>query len=275
MSPDQTDARNDELQFDRLSGPTSSAAAGATPAVVCAVCQAAIKTDYYQINGKSVCASCRQAVEASAATPRGARPLVQAGLFGLAGAIAGAIIYYAVIAITNFEIGIVAILIGYMVGYMVRKGAAGKGGRRFQILAVVLTYWAVGLAYAPIFFKGMNEGTGTTKASAVPDSSRVVASDTTARADSAAARAPASATVRDSTAAKPLRGATLAIGLGALLFVTFALPVMAVAGTMPSGLISALIIFIGMRQAWRMTATPTLDVSGPYRVGTRPVPAAS
>src|SRR5262249_20481164 len=156
MSSEQMDAKNDELQFDRLTGgPTSSDPNGAAPAVVCAACGTAIKTEYYHINGNQVCASCRQTVEARVATPRGARPLVKAGLFGLGGAIAGAIIYYAVIAITDFEIGIVAILIGYLVGYMVRKGAAGRGGRRFQILAVVLTYWAVGLAYTPPFFKGM------------------------------------------------------------------------------------------------------------------------
>jgi hypothetical protein len=43
---------------------------------------------------------------------------------------------------------------------------------------------------------------------------------------------------------------------------------------MPMGLISALIIFIGLRQAWRMTGRPELVISGPYKVGTGPAPAA-
>ena len=80
-----------------------------------------------------------------------------AGLFGLVAAIAGAILYYAVIAISNFEIGIVAIAIGFMVGWAVRKGAANRGGRRFQVLALVLTYWAVGLAYTPLTFQQLAE----------------------------------------------------------------------------------------------------------------------
>ena len=45
-------------------------------------------------------------------------------------------------------------------GLRVRKGAGGRGGRRFQILAVVLTYWAVGLAYTPLAFKGIDAGQG-------------------------------------------------------------------------------------------------------------------
>ena len=45
-----------------------------------------------------------------------------------------------------------------MVGWAIRKGTAGRGGRRFQILAAVLTYWAVGLAYTPLAFKGGHIG---------------------------------------------------------------------------------------------------------------------
>jgi hypothetical protein len=53
-----------------------------------------------------------------------------------------------------------------------------------------------------------------------------------------------------------------------------ALPVLVVIGSFPSGLISAFIIFIGMRQAWKMTSAPVLKVYGPYRVGV-PQAAAS
>jgi hypothetical protein len=45
------------------------------------------------------------------------------------------------------------------------------------------------------------------------------------------------------------------------------LPVLMIVGSFPSGLISAFIIFIGMRQAWRMTGAPSLEILGPYRVG--------
>jgi hypothetical protein len=39
---------------------------------------------------------------------------------------------------------------------------------------------------------------------------------------------------------------------------------------MPSGLITALIIFFGIRQSMRMTAAPVLQISGPFRIGASP-----
>jgi hypothetical protein len=186
-------------------------------------------------------------------TPAGAGPFLQAAAFGIGAGIAGAIVYYAVIALTKLEIGIVAILIGYMVGAAVRKGAGG-GGRRFQILAIALTYGAVALAYTPIVVKAA-----------------IDANKKTARVSSAAAgtqeAAPAPAV------AIPSAGAA-ALGLVLLLAMIAALPVLTVIGSMPSGLISAAIIFFGMKQAWKMTAKPALVITGPYRVGApRTVPA--
>ena len=60
-----------------------------------------------------------------------------------------------------------------------------------------------------------------------------------------------------------------AVGVGFLLAFTLALPVLAVAGSMPSGLISALIIGIGMHQAWKMTGVAHVPITGPYRVAPR------
>ena len=267
MSSDDVQTGRDELQFDRVE--TSGEQPGersAGPDVTCVACGKSVGSEYYHINDKPVCESCRQAVLAAAVTPRTAGPLVRAGLFGLVAAIAGAAIYYAVIAITNFEIGLVAILIGYMVGYMVRKGAGGRGGRRFQVLAVVLTYWAVGLAYTPLAFKGMTEGKR-----AAGDSTSITS------ADSLRTSAPPSATDSATVATAVgetghTSGTSVIKALGALVVLVFALPVMSIAGSLPGGLLSALIIFIGLRQAWTMTGAHVLNVSGPYKVGGGPAP---
>jgi hypothetical protein len=249
---------SDELQFDRVET-TQPRAAVSSPTVMCVVCKQPVGAEYYAVNDKPVCATCREQVMSAAATPRSAGPLVRAGLFGLGAAIAGAAIYYAVIAIANLEIGIVAIVIGYMVGWAVRKGSGGRGGRRFQILAVALTYWAVGLAYAPLAYREAKRGDAPA-----------------ATADSATATSPAVADSSGTAAASgkdvSTRGALIALGMVFLLI--FALPVMIVFGSLPFGLISALIIFIGMRQAWTMTAPHVLEVSGPYKVGAGGAPAA-
>jgi hypothetical protein len=220
MSDQETPTGSDELQFDRVITASTASAAPARLSVTCAACRTSIETEYFHVNGNIFCGRCRTAVESAARTPQGVIPLITAGVFGLGAGIVGAVIYYAVIAIAHVEVGIVAILIGYMVGYAVRKGARGRGGLRFQVLAVALTYASVALAYAPIAVRGM------------------------------------------------------APGLGALVFLLAliaALPVLTVVGSFPSGLISAFIIFIGMRQAWRMTGAPRLEVRGPYRVGAAPV----
>jgi hypothetical protein len=144
-------------------------------------------------------------------------------LFGLGAAIVGAIIYFAVLKITGLELSLITILIGFMVGTAVMKGSQSRGGRRYQVIAVVLTYLAIGLAFGSA---AVSEG--------------------------------------------PLPGL-----IGALLLV-LALPVMVVVGSMPGGLLSALIMGFGLLQAWTIPRHVPLEISGPYKVGTPPPsPAAS
>src|SRR5262245_5136652 len=108
-----------ELQFDRLE-PTSDASSDATAShvegILCASCGAVVLDEYYSIGGKSICGNCRASVEATRATSRTPKAFGKAFAFGLGAALAGAAVYYAVIALLDLEIGIVAILIGWMVG---------------------------------------------------------------------------------------------------------------------------------------------------------------
>jgi hypothetical protein len=249
-----------DLQFDRIVTDSPSSVVPSSPAAVCAACQSLIATEYYQVNGTTVCERCRLAIESHAETPAGIAPLVKAGVFGFGAGLVGAAIYYAVIAIANLEIGIVAILIGYMVGYSVRKGAGGRGGRRFQVLAVALTYASVALAYAPLAFQ------------------QAIEAD---RKDQKSAAAPANAgqppvvqeDVRESDA-EP-RSSGILLSLAVLLGLIAALPMLVVFGGLPMSLISGAIIFFGMRQAWVMTATPQLQIYGPYRVGAEAAPTST
>ena len=277
-SPDNApDSRKEpqDLQFDRVETTHPSGDTAASPNVTCVVCGRSVGASYFTANGNPICASCRDVVTSAAATPRSAGPLLLAGLFGLGAAVAGAAIYYAVIAISNLEIGIVAILIGYMVGWAVRKGAGGRGGRRFQILAVALTYWAVGLAYAPLAFKQMIGDTKKTSPSALTTDSTAAPTIGERLGDSAQAVANAArSTAKTESANNEVSGSQALKAIGALALLVFALPVLSVFGSLPFGLISALIIFIGMRQAWQMTAAPQLEISGPYRVGTGPASAS-
>jgi hypothetical protein len=242
------------LQFDRAV--TAAPASG----VACSNCSRTLTQTYFTLQHKPFCGVCKVKVEQSVAASRSKRMLGKAFAWGLGAAIAGSIIYYAVIALFDLEIGIVAILIGYMVGHAVRKAVKG-GGRRYQILAAVLTYYAVGLAYLPVAIGGFNKPTA-----AALDSLKTARK--TPVADSAA-QPPATAP-RDSLVAKPIGAKGFLIGLGVLLGGAFFLPVLIIFGSMPSGLISALIIGIGMKQAWQLTAAPDLTFHGPLTVAPPP-----
>jgi hypothetical protein len=246
------------MQFDTAipRGTTSEAAADAPLGVTCAVCTRAIADEYFDVNGQSVCSSCRDQLAQHVEPPRGWTALAKPALFGFGAAIAGAILYYAVAAITGLEIGLVAIAIGYMVGYAVRNGAAGRGGRRFQVLALVLTYWSVGLAYTPLTFQGMSKESKDTQTEASAPASTTAS--VTAAADVSPA-APAEASASDGSINIP-------VALAVLTGLSLALPVLAVVTSLPGGLISAAIIAFGMQQAWRMTGVPQLQISGPYRI---------
>src|SRR5690242_1181720 len=101
----QPSAPGADLQFD-----TAVPQDGAAGALSCGFCAQPITADsYFDVSGRTTCATCRAKVAELMEPPRGTAPFVIAALFGLGAGIAGAIIYYAVIALTNFEIGIVAI----------------------------------------------------------------------------------------------------------------------------------------------------------------------
>jgi len=258
---------SESLQFDRVvEDDRIGSLLRDRTAATCEMCGAAIDTEYYQINGKVFCGSCRAGVEAAIKTPPGIVPLLRAGAFGLGAGILGAIIYYGVIALLDLEIGIVAILIGYMVGYAIRKGAGGRGGRRFQVLAVALTYASIAMAYTPVVVK---QAIGADKKTA--QNAAAVQNGGQPRADTTTANT----TQNDDTAKAPVQPRNPFVILALVLGLVAALPVLVIFGSLPASLISGGIIFFGMSQAWRMTGVPKLEILGPYRVGAASAPASA
>jgi hypothetical protein len=252
-----------ELQFDSVVPRAESAAAPTSRQ--CILCRATFESEYFDVNGQHICRACSEKVAHHAATPRGIGVLARAAGAGVVAAILGAVLYFAVLAISGFEVGLVAIAIGYMVGYGVRIGTRGRGGRRFQVLALLLTYWAIGLAYSSLALKEMitprtQDASAAISGPKSDDAVRPVAPD--------APSSGAGSTLNEERGS--MTGGRFLLGLLQLLAFTFVLPVLVNVGSLPGGLISAAIIGFGMMQAWKMTAAPVLTVSGPYRIGTTP-----
>jgi hypothetical protein len=263
MTSDEQPGTDAPLQFDRVQTGGDAAGTAAARGVVCQSCGAAIRTSYFSLGNASICGSCRANFEESVEKSRSWPTFFKASLYGLAASILGAIIYYGVIAITNLEIGLVAILIGYMVGFAVRKGALGFGARRYQVLALALTYLAVSLAYVPLAFRAA-DGEAPEDPMVVHANLDTPAPDPDATAEVAGVKVPLA---EDTEAeATPVTPGEAVKALGALAVLFLGLPVIAIVYSMPTGLISALIIGFGLRQAWQMTAEIPLEVTGPYRV---------
>ena len=118
------------------------------------------------------------------------------------------------------------------------------------MLAVVLTYWSVGLAYTPLVIQASRDADKADASSGAVAGNRSEAPDGTGSPE-------------DSSF----------VGTMAYLFAfTFVLPVLVVVGSLPSGAISALIIGFGMHKAWQMTSVPHLQILGPFQIAAPAAP---
>ena len=121
----------------------------------CAACAEPITDVYFEANGKVVCPRCREAVAASRAGGSAFGRLLKATLYGIGAGIGGALIWYAVRRMTGYEVGLIAILVGLMVGGGVKAGSKGRGGVGYQLVAVLLTYLAIASNYIPDIVAGL------------------------------------------------------------------------------------------------------------------------
>ena len=292
MADSTTGSGTDDLQFDRAVEPDASAGK-----LICAKCNMPVRLYYYHVNGETTCSTCKQTVDVSATGAGKAKSgasMMKALLFGLGGALGGAVIYYAVAKFLNVEIGLIAILIGFMVGSSIRKATGGYGSRRFQVLAAGLTYLAIALAYTPFALEGVMAGISEASTDSldvgglVPldakagDTSAVTAEAFVAGAgaDPAASDSVATSSAIDTALIAPEQfsatqiAAGVGLGLVGALLMILVLPLVVIFSEMPSGLINMLIIAFGMHQAWSMTRAEQVTITGPYRIGGDAPPAA-
>lgn len=208
----------------------------------CVVCKALIGLTYFHAQGQVVCPMCAQRIQSGQQKPP-AISLARALLYGSGAALAGCILYAAVAILFDLQIGIIAIVVGVMVGKAVRAGSRGLGGRPQQIMAVLLTYFAITTSYIPVYFHAM----ATNPHVRERIKQRV------------AEHAPAATSAE---AVKP--SGAQAIGAIVMLLVIFAASPFFGLTRGLGGLISLFIIFIGLQQAWRLTARSEILVMGPY-----------
>ena len=120
----------------------------------CKLCRQPLENQYYDLGGETICAACRDKIEQGRSADAGSQRFLRAVGFGLAAAAVGAVIYALIVKLTGFEFGLMAVVLGYAVGKSVSVGSYHRGGRRYQALAMALTYIAICIEYVPEMLVG-------------------------------------------------------------------------------------------------------------------------
>jgi len=109
-----------------------------------------IGDEYYTLGEAVHCPRCEDGARELLAKGPGLVGCVRAFGFGGIAATVGAGIWAAVTQLTGYELGIIAIAVGWLVGVAVRSGSRGVGGVPYQVLAIAFTYLAVVATYVPL-----------------------------------------------------------------------------------------------------------------------------
>ncbi|MGH9308137.1 MAG: hypothetical protein ACRD1U_02100, partial [Vicinamibacterales bacterium] len=163
----------------------------------------------------------------------------------------GTVLYYGVLALTGYEFGLIAIVVGYAVGLAVRWGSRGRGGWAYQGLAMALTYLSIVSAYVPSIVEAIRSQNAAQTSSAPANAGAVA---------SVPAAAPlASASAEQGSDARPGIGAAI---MALLILIAFACAAPFLAGIQNA--IGLIIIGIGLYEAWKLNRPVSFEITGPH-----------
>jgi hypothetical protein len=220
----------------------------------CAECRSRIVDTYFEWDGKVICAACQPRLAANVASPTTGSVVRAIGL-GLAAAIAGTALYYALTAVTGRDLAWAMIPVGFGIGKAVRFGSGGRGGRRYQWLAACLTYATIASTYVPFVTSGFGDRTPAAIAAAEAPAVASPTSSALASAGSATSTPPAAAAPIPVTRPGPAH-------LAALLLLATAAPVLVGFGN----ILGITITIVAVIVAWRLNRAVPEAIAGPFQV---------
>jgi uncharacterized paraquat-inducible protein A len=251
------------LQFDRFEPAAGVAAAAGV--IACKNCGSILKATYYVVNGNIVCDRCRRLVVTERNRGGSASRFGSALVLGVLATAVCSLIWYAVLKATDAQWGILAVIVGLIVGGAVRKGSRGRGGWRYQTLAIFLTYTAIVTSYVPFIIEEIREQRSH-RATEVSAAAAPAADQTALAVADRTAEASDSATAASLKKAGPVGVAVAIVLLLALLYTTpFLMGIQNVLGIV--------IIGFALYEAWKLNRRTELRVSGPHQVSMSPAQA--
>jgi hypothetical protein len=258
-----------------------------------------MRQHYFALDDRPVCGNCRQKYHKAIARGTGSNAMWRAVGFGFGAALGCAVLLGVMISYVGVVRLFSVVGVGFAVAKAINLATGGYPGRKYQILAVALTYFGVGLGLtAPVIKAAYDLRTEVRaemeKAAATPAPNDSVAQDESAVAELAdeyealskteeqllleemervkKGNASGSPSAGDARAAMESRSMFATILGFAIALVT--LPLISI---LAYGLYGAVVSLgamgYGMYKAWDMTGDgPSWTLRGPYRVGTGPIP---
>ena len=270
----------------------------------CTVCNQPVGNWYFRVNSAMTCMPCAQAAKKAVPVDTHAA-YMRALLFGVGAAVLGMIGYATFGIVTGWVIGYLSVGVGYIIGKAMLLGSKGMGGRRYQVTAALLTYVAVSMSAVPMGIAYVIKhgaelhpqaqvrpqvAHSKSRAELAEDQKRLEEEFGSASAKPLAPRqanpaAPAAGQVAAGTsAAQPSPGVTPSATppsvriaqrpklnwpafLGMLAIQGLASPVLELldTGNVLSALIGLVILVVGIRIAWQLTAARQVEIIGPFR----------
>jgi hypothetical protein len=225
---------------------------------VCKKCGQPAGDPYYRVGGNMVCASCAEKARLALPVDQHSA-FFRAVLFGVGGAIVGLAAYATFAIVTGVVIGFAALAVGYIVAKAMMAGSRGVGGRRYQIAAALLTYFAVSMSVIPI---SIAQYIQHHQKNAQSQSQQTSAENNDLASHSG------------DTSGASANGKNINIGAAvvSLLFVGIAAPFLELRDPIHGG-IGLVILYVGIQIAWKMAkgTASAGDIAGPFR---NPTPAA-
>jgi hypothetical protein len=251
----------------------------------CSECRAPMREKYFSMNERPICAKCCPKYARQIKRTEGPGAIWRVGLQGAIIALVGVVALVVVIKLFPPARIFVLIPIGYYIGKRMMSSLGGYSTRRYQYLAVTLTYlcFLIGFTIPTIGAeevarnrraenRAKMKGTLATEGDAL----REEVATLNAQHGNSADRVSGGDSPENQPAAAPAKPAKNDIGPGLALVLLLFSPVFAMMqfGLMASAM-GVLALGYALYQAWKQTDGQgmLLDLSGPFRVGQGPIPA--
>jgi hypothetical protein len=227
----------------------------------CQYCHQPIGQAYYRINDAMACPGCAQTMRGELAKDTHAA-FTRGLLFGVGAAFLGMILYAAFAITTGIIIGYVSLAVGWLVAKAIMKGSGGIGGRRYQIAAAVLTYAAVSMAAVPIWIHYAGK-----QRLAQRQTQQQKLAEEQRQLETEFGQTHQSPSHQPAAAPRPTpAGGSLGGELAKLALIGIASPFLELweGGPNIQWGIGIVILIVGIRIAWRITAARPVVIFGPF-----------